>query len=286
MLADAFVNSIVLGLTYVLMAAGLTLVFGILQIVNFAHGQFYMLGGMLLYWFFMKMHLNFVLALIISVVVMALVGLLVERALLKPLAGKVISTLGIVLGLMFLFGGLAELIFGPEDKKVTSVFTGVVQAGGIMVSWERMVIVIASLLIMFALYWWIQRTKSGTATRAVAQDRHAAILLGINIDRTSMTVMAIGCGLAAVAGTLVAPTYFVSPFIGDMAMFKALIIITLGGMGSIGGAVLGGLILGFIEGFGYAFIGPITALFGFVLIIIILLIRPQGLFGVRYELTD
>lgn len=286
-MGQVIINALMLGMTYVLMASGLSLVFGILQIVNFAHGQFYMIGAIVLYWLYVSLGLPYLIAALLSTVVGGLLGIAVELVFLRKLIkAPIVGILGVVLGLMVGIEGLMELLFGEDVRNVKSAFNGVLRIQDLSLSYERLIIIFASLVIMCILYYWIRYTKEGTATRAVAQDRQSAELVGIDVSKTRIFVMCIGCGLAAAAGSLISPLFFVSPYIGTNAMLKSLIIITLGGMGSLPGAALGGLILGFIESIGQTYLGNITEMVGFLLVIIILLIKPQGLFGVPFEIAE
>jgi len=281
------VNGLMLGLTYVLMASGLSLIFGILQIVNFAHGQFYMIGACVLYWLYMKMGVPYIYSLVFAVGTVGGLGILVELVFLrKLLKSSVVATLGVVMGLLVGLEGLMEILFGVDDVKVRSAFTGVLQLHQVRLPYERLAIILASVIIIAGLYYWIRYTREGTATRAVAQDRRAAELLGIDVTRTRLVVMGIGTALAAAAGSLIAPLFYVNPYIGTNAMFKSLIIVTLGGMGSLPGAALGGIILGFIESVGQTYLGNVTEILGFLMVIIILLVKPQGLFGVPFEIAE
>jgi branched-chain amino acid transport system permease protein len=287
MIAQTFINGIVTGLMYVLIASGLTLVFGILRIVNFAHGQFYMLGAFVFYILLDLAGLGFICSFFLSVLGIGLLGLATERGLFRPLEGKsLIGVIGTTLGLMLALEGAAELIFGPDDRKVSTIFTGIINIGGAIIAVERLVMIGMSSAVMFALYWWIQRTRSGTATRAVAQDEYAASLMGISKTRCSFLVMGIGSALAGAAGAILSPIFFISPFMGDIPLIKALIVITLGGMGSIPGATLGGLILGVVEAFAFTYLGGIAEIIGFLIIIVLLIVRPQGLFGEPFELAE
>jgi branched-chain amino acid transport system permease protein len=286
-MGQVIINALMLGMTYVLMASGLSLIFGILQIVNFAHGQFYMIGAVVLYWLYMLLGVPYLLAVLLSMVVVACLGIVVELVFFRRLLqAPIVAVLGVVLGLMVGLEGLMELLFGEDDKNVVSAFKGVLEVQQFSLSYERLVIICASLFIILLLYFWIRFTMEGTATRALAQDRHAAQLVGIDVDKIRLVIMGIGSALAAAAGSLIAPLFFVSPYIGTSAMLKSLIIITLGGMGSLPGAALGGLILGFIESFGQTYLGNITEMLGFLLVIVILLVKPQGLFGVPFEIAE
>jgi len=286
MIIQTLINGIVTGLMYVLIASGLTLVFGILRMVNFAHGQFYMIGAFVFYLVLDVAGLGFSLALITSVVSIGMLGLATEKGLFRPLQGKsLVGVIGTTLGLMLFLEGAAELAFGPDDRNVSSVFPGLIRIGGTTLAVERLIMIAISAGVMFALYWWIQRTKSGTATRAVSQDDYAASLMGIRKTRYSLLVMGVGSALAGAAGAILAPLFFISPFMGGVPLIKALIVITLGGMGSILGATLGGLILGVVEAFAYTYLGGIAELIGFVMIIVLLIVRPQGLFGEPFEIA-
>ncbi|MFH0844078.1 MAG: branched-chain amino acid ABC transporter permease, partial [Pseudomonadota bacterium] len=277
MILQTVVNGISIGLMYVLMASGLTLVFGILRIVNFAHGQFYMLGAFIFYVVLDLAGLGFLVAFAASILGIGILGLMMERGLFRPLEGKsLLGVIGTTLGLMMFLEGAAELIFGPDDQKVSTVFPGLIKIGGMMLAVERLVMIGMSAAVMFALYYWIQRTRSGTATRAVSQDEYAASLMGIKKTRCSLVVMGVGSALAGAAGAILSPIFFITPYMGGVPLIKALIVITLGGMGSIMGATLGGLILGIMEAFAYTYLGGIAEIIGFLIIIVLLIVRPQG----------
>jgi len=268
------------------MASGLTLVFGILQIVNFAHGQFYMIGAIALYWLYSVLGVSYFISMLLSMTIVGTIGIMVEIFFLrKLLKDSIVSKLGVVLGLMVGLEGLMELLFGDHTKNVRTIFQGSINLLNFRLPYERIAIILSSIIIMALLYYWIKFTKQGTATRAMAQDPIAAELMGVDVGTIRLFVMGIGGALAAAAGSLIAPVFFVSPYMGANAMLKSLIIITLGGMGSLPGAVLGGLILGLIESFGYTFLGNIAEMAGFILVILILLIRPQGLFGLPFEIS-
>jgi branched-chain amino acid transport system permease protein len=287
MILQTVINGISIGLMYVLIASGLTLVFGILRIVNFAHGQFYMLGAFIFYLVLDHAGLGFPIAFAAAVLGIGVLGLLMERGLFRPLEGKsLLGVIGTTLGLMMFLEGAAELIFGPDDQKVTTVFPGLVNVGGMMIPLERLVMIAMSAGVMFALYYWIQKTRSGTATRAVSQDEYAASLMGIKKTRCALVVMGVGSALAGAAGAILSPLFYITPYMGGVPLLKALIVITLGGMGSIMGATLGGLILGIMEAFAYTYLGGIAEIIGFLIIIVLLIVRPQGLFGEPFELAS
>ncbi len=276
---QVFINGLMLGLTYVLIASGFSLIYGIMRLLNFAHGEFYMLGAFATYLLSEHLGLDYFTALILSMIIIAVLGMLVYRFFFRPFRDQHDPSLVIALGIAMLIGGLALLIFGEKDKSVSPVFSGVIQILGATLSVERMVVIFSAILLMTALTLFIKFSKTGQAMRAVAQDREAAALQGIGVDSTFMLCMGISSALAGAAGALLAPLFFVNPFLGMHAVLKALVVVVIGGLGSIPGAIAGGLLLGFVESFGNTFLGDITEMLGFVMVMLVLLFRPQGLCG-------
>jgi len=276
---QVFVNGLMLGLTYVLIASGFSLIYGIMRLLNFAHGEFYMLGAFATYLFCEHLGLNYFAAMALSMIIIAVLGILVYRYLFRPFRDQHDPSLVIALAVAMLIGGLALLIFGEKDKSVSPVFSGIIKVLGATLSMERIVVIIMAIILMAALTLYIKFSKTGQAMRAVAQDREAAALQGIGVDSTFTLCMAISSALAGAAGALLAPLFFVNPFLGMHAVLKALVVVVIGGLGSIPGAIAGGLLLGFVESFGNTFFGDITEILGFVIVMLVLLFRPQGLFG-------
>lgn len=277
---QALLNGLMLSSIYILMASGFTLIYGIMHIVNFAHGQIYMLGGFAIFYFCAQYDMNYFLALPLAMLLIGVIGIFLERGLFLPLQEDHLPQVILSIGLSMALQGIASVAFGTDDKSVTGPFTGVVRFGGAAVSVERLIIIPFSAAIIAALFAFVKWTRIGRAIRAVAQDPEAAALQGIDVAFISCMAFGIGCALAASAGALIAPVFFVSPFMGGAAIMKAFIIICIGGMGSISGAAVGGLILGFVESFGATlFGGSIASILGFAILIVVLLLRPQGLFG-------
>jgi len=276
---QVFVNGLMLGLTYVLIASGFSLIYGIMRLLNFAHGEFYMLGAFATYLFCEHLGVNYFVAMALSMIIIAVLGILVYRYLFRPFRDQHDPSLVIALAVAMLIGGLALLIFGEKDKSVSPVFSGIIKVLGATLSMERIVVIIMAIILMAALTLYIKFSKTGQAMRAVAQDREAAALQGIGVDPTFTLCMAISSALAGAAGALLAPLFFVNPFLGMHAVLKALVVVVIGGLGSIPGAIAGGLLLGFVESFGNTFFGDITEILGFVIVMLVLLFRPQGLFG-------
>lgn len=277
--SQVFVNGLMISLMYILVASGLTLTYSIMRLLNFAHGEIYMIGAFIFYYLYDKIGLNFFAAMIAAALICGLMGAIIERAFFRPLLGKIIPQMVIALGISMGLAGTALLIFGEKERGVRRVLRGVLHVFNIAISMERLAVIIISALLLIGLYLFISRTKLGFAMRAVAQDSQAARLQGISISRTSMACFGLSCALAGIAGALLAPLFFIDPFMGGHIFLTAVIVILLGGLGSIAGAAAGGLVLGFIESFGQTYIGAATELIGFVLIYLILLFRPQGLLG-------
>jgi branched-chain amino acid transport system permease protein len=272
------IDSLVLSSMYILMASGLVLLFSIMGILNFAHGQFYMLGAYVLYYAFQQAGINFFVSLAIAAVVMGLVGLLLERYIMRPI-GQPMQIVVITIALSAVFEGIITVIAGPAPKSVTTAFPGTFSFGDVTLSNERIATVVIAVLLIGALYLFIQKTKLGLALRASSQQPTAAGLFGIHVARVSSLVMGIGCGLAGLAGGIMAPMFYVDPWIGGQPLVMALLAIVIGGMGSLGGSVVGGLILGLTGSIVAYYIGFWSQLLSFGLVIAILLVRPQGLFG-------
>lgn len=277
---QATIDALMISMSYILVALGLTLMFGILRVFNFAHGEVYMIGGFVAYYFYGQFNMNYFITLILSLLIGGILGLIFERFIFRPFRERPFNGFIASLGLIWILQTIAATSFGVLDKSVPAVFPGVIRALGVSLSAERLGALTIGLFMGLAMYLLIQRTKTGKALRAVAQDREAASLQGVNVNRMTAFAFALGSSLAAAVGALLSSIYLVNPYIGHMPVVKAFIVIILGGMGSLPGAVLGGIILGFIEGFTaiYFNIGTVSTI-NFVVVIFILLVRPKGLLG-------
>ena len=274
------VNGLLAGLLYVLITLGLTLIFGILDIVNFAHGEFYMLGAFSIYFLFDLFNLPYILAFLITFIIIGAFGCFIEYLIFRPVRHIPINSLVVSLGLSIFLGSLALHLFGPLDKNVESIVKGTFSAYGAIISYERILIMATSLAMLLFTFVLIKATKLGKAMRAVAQNKEAAAYQGINIDMISYIGFGIGCALAASAGAIIAPVLFISPSMGLPVAIKAFIALVLGGMGSITGAVVGGLLLGFLESITQSFTSSVWAdIISFLFLIVFLIFKPTGLFG-------
>ena len=283
-LMQLFLNCLVLSANYILLALGLTLIFGILRALNFAHGVLYITGAYVVYALAKMMGINYFLATFIAMIVVGGLGVLIEASILYPLADRVkVAALGAILGVSMVLEGVLAFIFEGEDVTIGSFFTGTVSIVGATLSVERIMVVVLCGLIMVGVYGWIQKTKQGTAIRALAENPRVANLQGINTRLIRFLVMAMASVVAAFAGAIVTPLFYINPFMGGHVVFKALLIVAVGGMGSIEGSIMAGLLIGFVECIGVTYLGPIAEVISFLIVIAIFLFRPRGLLGVEYE---
>ncbi|MFC1848026.1 branched-chain amino acid ABC transporter permease [Chloroflexota bacterium] len=273
-------NGLMLSSIYILVALGLTLVFGVMHILNFAHGELYMLGSFAVFYLYGGAGMNYFLALIIAMVAVGLAAIVLERIFFRPVRDKLMPSVMVAIGLSITIQELSRIGFGAGDRFMPSVFHGSVQLLGTTLTMERLAVIVAGAILLVGLYLFVTRTKAGKAMRAVEQDSVAAALQGISLNKTSALCMFIGGALAAVAGGLLGPVFYVHPYMGTPMILKAFIIIILGGIGSMPGAVLGGLALGFTESISTVYLGAkASLLIGFAILIAILLFRPRGLLG-------
>jgi branched-chain amino acid transport system permease protein len=279
-LAQATFSGLASGWIYVLIALGLALVFSIMRILMFAHGEIYMLGAYIVYYVSVKGGINFFWALMISALALGVAGIFIEKFMFRPIRGEMEPAILAAIGLTLVFQTTAVIAFGGYNKYIPSIFSGVLNLWGIRLSWDRLLIVFIGLALTLALFFVIRKTKVGQAMLAISQDPDAAALQGINVNHISSLSMGIGCALAAIAGGLMGSLLQLTPQMGTFAITKGIAVIVLGGIGSIPGAVLGGLILGLVDGIVPLFANStIAAIAGFCVIILILLIKPKGLFG-------
>lgn len=271
-----------LGGTYALLGIGLTLIFGIMRVVNFTHGELYAFGGYSIFFFTSALGVNFYAAIVAAVALGVLLGALIELVLLRPMRGADIdTTMLIMIGCWIVLQNTEQMIWGGVAKSIPSPLPSEpLVFGSISVAWLRVFVFVVAGLLIAATYALIHRTKLGKAMRATFQDRDTAALMGINTHAINTTTFALGSGLAAAAGALLGAVFVVTPTMGDLAALKAFAIVILGGLGSITGATVGGFILAFAEemGAGYVSSGYRDAM-GFILIIVVLLFKPTGLFA-------
>ena len=281
-LLQHLVNGLVLGGTYALLGIGLTLIFGLMNVVNFAHGEFYTLGAYVTFAALTLADLNFFAALGLAIVCGLVVGAVTEFLLVRPLRRESIDTVMLVMiGVWIAMQNSELLVWGGVAKSIPHPFsTTPLTLGGVSLAPLRLFVLVAALGLIVGAHLLIHRTRLGRAMRATFQDADTAALMGVRIRRIYTATFAIGSGLAAAAGALLGPVFIAYPSMGDLASLKAFSVVILGGLGNIAGATVGGLVLGVAEelGAGYVSSGYRDAV-GFVIIIAVLLLRPSGLFA-------
>lgn len=280
-------NGFITGAQYALIALGLTLIFSLMNILNFAHGQMYVLGGFITYYVYGKLGLPFIVAVIASAITLALIGAIFEKYLFRTVLKRSVreeSSMLLAAGTAFFLDALILLVFGEKQRSVPSVVDGVFLGEeygiDIIIPYNRIVIglIAIGMIVLFILF--MQYSKPGRAMRALAQDKTAAQLMGVNPDKYSLIGFAMGAMLAGVAGSLLMTITGVNSGIGGGISVQAFTMIMIGGAGVISGAILGGFILGLIEALGLYYLpGDITYLTIFVVLMIFLTLRPQGLMG-------
>ena len=277
------ISGLSLGSIYALIALGYTMVYGIAKMLNFAHGDVIMVGAFTVIVSVMMLGFPVGVGLLLSVIVCTALGMTIERVAYKPLRkAEPLTVLITAIGVSYLLQNVALLIFGSTQKSFPKVFhVSSVQFGDVSMSGESVVTLAVTIVIMICLSLFINKTRAGKAMRAVSQDKEAAELMGISVNRTISLTFAIGSALAAVAGIFYGATYgFIGPFTGSMPGIKAFVAAVFGGIGSIPGAMVGGLLLGVLESMSKAYISTeLSDGIVFASLIIVLLVRPTGLFG-------
>jgi len=268
-----------IGAVYILIALGLTVIFSMMNIMNFAHGEFYMLGAFSTLYANSLLHINYFIALIIGMIIVGCLGAVLERLLFRRLAGDAVGTTIVAIALMWILQAAAQLIFGKESRGMAEILSGTVTALHVNISRSRLLAMSSCTILVICLYFFMYKTKPGKAMQAVAQDRDAASLQGVDIDKINALGFGVGCALAGAAGGLMAPIFIVEATMGPDALIKSLSIIILGGLGSIPGAVIGGLILGVAESYGITYLGYPAATFPFIIILLVLIFKRTGLMG-------
>ena len=280
------ISGISLGSIYAIIALGYTMVYGIAKMLNFAHGDFIMVGGYAIFTCMITLGLNPFLSILIAMGVCLLIGVGTEKIAYKPLreAGSPLAVLITAIGVSYLLENLALLIFGSNPKSFTSVvsWSGLTLAGGqLKIQGVTIVTILVSMAVLLVLQWFVHGTREGQAMLAVSQDRGAATLMGINVNHTISLTFAIGSALAAVAGALLCSAYpTLTPYTGAMPGIKAFVAAVLGGIGSIPGAMIGGSVLGVIEILARTYISSqLSDAIVFGILVIVLLVKPTGILG-------
>ncbi len=281
-LLQQVVNGLVSGSIYVLMALGLTMIFGVLNIINFAHGEIYMLGGYFTYSFCIFVGIPYFLAMLFAMAAVGIIGIVIEKSLFKPLRGTYfLNTLLVSLGLSIVLQNVALLLWKPDPRKIPVPYgRDVIEFLGVSITLQRFLVIIVTAILCLLVYFFIKKTKIGKCMRATAQEPEGAALIGVDIDKVFSVTIAVGCVLAAAAGSMIGAIFVIEPAMGIVPVLKAFIVVIVGGFGSLFGALMAGLLLGLTESFAGAYVSSTYMdVISFAILILVLLFRPEGLFG-------
>ena len=292
-----FISAIVLGSLYSIMSMGLTLSWGTLKIFNFTHGIAVVFCAYVAWYTLLPNHpyaspgfsypglgLGYAVALPLVLAMGLLLGAIIEKVAIEPIAFKpdidvkaIVSTLSVGI----IIQNVLLIIFGARWKQIPPLLEGVLEIGSINISYQKMIILVTSLAILVFTHFFLKKTKSGMAMRAVAQDREASLIVGIDVKKIFLYVIALSVALASLAGVLLGSLFFITPTMGGDPLFKSFVVIVLGGLGSIKGTIVSAYILGMVEAFTALFLGMFWLLpIGFLIMMIVLLLRPSGIFGI------
>jgi len=284
LILETIVNAIVQSGFFALTAVGLVLIFGVLGIINFAHGEFYMAGAFTVWYLYSVLGWPFPIAVAGAFLLVTAIGLVMERLLFRPMRGNPLGGLIMSIGALFILQVLAVKIGGVGlMKHVPSAYSGTFEVfSGVHVSHQKLVALGVAVALLSVVWYFLSYTRLGWALRAVAQDREAAALQGISIDRISMLAVGLGAGMAGIAGGLIAPMARVEPYMGHHAIITAFIVTIVGGLGSLGGAVLAAILYAFFHTFVTTYYGgTVATMLGLLLMLVVLIIKPTGIMGAR-----
>jgi len=273
---------VILGTIYALMSLGLTLIYGISNVFNFAHGALFIWGAYLTWFLTTKLNLNLIVSAVISIVCLFFFGIFWEALFLRPKRKEFVSVITICLGLMMILDSLAHVFFGPTQKGLPALMQGNVNLYFVTRSVNEVVNFFIAIIILGGLWWFLSKSRTGMAIRAVAEDNVGASIIGIDTNKIYTLCFGIGVALASLSGILLAPEIYISTAAGGDALLKAVIIVILGGLGSTKGSMYAALILGILESAVSMYIGMFWVLPSwFFIMLVILAVRPRGIYGVR-----
>jgi branched-chain amino acid transport system permease protein len=279
-LSAGILNGLCLAGIYVLVALGMTMILSIMNILQFAHGEVFMLGAFATYFVVVRLGGNFIFAILLSMVAMGILGFILERVIFRPLIGKFLPVVCAATGLMLILQSTAVLSFGLNQKQIPNIVQGGIRVLGFVVPYDRLLALATGIVFTALLFVFLRRSRLGLAITATAQNREGALLQGINPKVMYAFVMTVGSALAAVGGSFAGSIFTLDPFMGSIALMKGFTIIVIGGMGSIGGVVVGGLLLGLSDSLTATIFSPaVAAIFPLILVIVVLVTRPKGLWG-------
>jgi len=281
-LVQQLVNGILIGLVYALLAIGLTLIWGVMNVLNFAHGEFLMIGMFISYWLYVMAGVDPLFSIPINAVALFLMGMFIYRFIVsKVMRGPALAQLVVTFGISIFLANFAALIWTPNFRSIEhTLLSGTWDISGIKLSIPKFVSSIGSIVTSFGCFWFLRNTRTGKAILAVEMDREAAVIMGINTERINSLSFGIGSALVGVAGALLATHYYIYPFVGGTFGLTCFAIVALGGFGSIEGAFIAGILVGVVQTMGgYIFDPAYKLAIVFAMYLITVWIRPQGLRG-------
>lgn len=283
-LLQQLMNGIVSGTAYALIGLGLTLIYGVMELTNFAHGEFSMIGGFVTFYLVSQYQGNYLVAIIFAAIAAAVIGLIVNLLAFYPLRKS--NPLNLMLGSLgvsIVLVNLCQYLYTADPRKVpTDFMKSIYHVGSASITGQRLLVIVASVLLAAATYLLVQRTGFGRALRATSQDAETALLYGVNTDRVAFLTFALGTALAGATGAMLGPLFNVYPTMGISLTTKAFVVVVLGGMGSVPGAILGGLTIGLTESFSSILSSRYTDLFVYLILLLVLIFKPHGIFR-RYR---
>lgn len=278
------INGICQGSVYAILAVGLSLIFGILEVVNFAHGEFYAIGGYITYLLCVTLNLNYVLAIIIVCLLLTVLGAICEKTFIRPLIGKhwllpIVATFG----LSIVIQNLLRIIFSPDVKKVPTLYDAtVMKFMGVSISYQRLIVIFVSIVSFLLLHVFLYKTKVGKAIRAASQNKDACYVVGIDLGKVYLLTFSISTMFCGLASAIASPIFSVNPTMGTVFLLKVFAIVIMGGFGNVKGAILSAYILGCVESFAGAYISyTFKDAVGLIALVFVLLFKPHGIFGKR-----
>lgn len=274
------VNGVMAGLVYTLMALGFTLVFGIMRMVNFAHGELYMVGAFAALALHGTLGWGYVPSVLAATGIAAVFGAVIERLLYRPFVGRELGGMIMSLAVAITLQAVAVIAFGPAELSMERPVTGAWRVHEAVISLDRALVAACAVVALVAFQLFLRHTRLGLAMQAVAQDREAASLMGVQAGAIYVRSFAIASALAGLAGALMAPIYTVAPTMGELPMLKAFVVVILGGLGSVPGAMLGGLLIGLSESvFATLFDSTLALIASFVIVLGVIVVKPSGLWS-------
>jgi len=283
-LVEPLVHGLTLGSLYAMVATGLALMFGVVRLINFAHGEFYMLGGYAFWYAYGELGLPYPVAALVATAAMGAFGLVYERSVIRTILPRtwhvqLIATLATSITLT----NLAILVFGTQPKEVpTTLSSAILEVGGVRMAWQRLVVLVAAVVIFAGLEWFVTRAKLGKAMRAMSQNREACAVVGVDVQRVALATFGLSAALAGGAAALVSPLFNIFPDVGALLTLKAFAAVIVGGLGFVKGAIAAAFLIGVAESLAAGYLSyAYKDAIAFVVMVAVLLVRPQGLFGRR-----